>query len=177
MSGVFEARVPLCIVGLDPFPSNLQVDPLVVGSNFEFVIMPKTFWLRIQENLSDILVPKFPALLCGILAFKSVDAFVFAPESEVNVFLRPNCGDTSFLCGIGGFAVHRMIKLDPFSLFPSFLVEICVEREIRTGMFRLKSCGSLVNIVGGLWSLTKSRRGTCQRYEEKKGDPIPFPGH
>src|SRR5215470_3385618 len=177
MSGVFEARVPLCIVGLDPFPCNLQVDPLVVGSDFEFVVVPKTFWLRIQENLSDIFVPKFPALLCGILAFKSVEAFVFAPESEINVFLRPNCGDATFLCGIGGFAVHGLIKLDPFSLFPSFLAEICVECKIRTEMFRLKSCGCLVNIVGGLWSLAENSRGACQTCEKEKGDTIPFPGH
>jgi len=52
---------------------DFQIDPQTVGTYLEFFIAAQLFRIRLQENFSDVAVPKFIAATARVGIIKDID--------------------------------------------------------------------------------------------------------
>jgi hypothetical protein len=86
---MLEVGVPANIIERRLGEVDLQVNPLIVGCDFELVIVEKTLRLRIDKCFHHVTIPEFPTLFGGVFACVNVQRSISAPIGEVYVTRGP----------------------------------------------------------------------------------------
>lgn len=83
--GVFEVGIPGGGVERRFVEIDLQIDPLVVGRDLEFIVVVEALGLRIEEDFHDVPIPQLPTFLGCIFTYVNIQCGVLAPIGEVYV--------------------------------------------------------------------------------------------
>ena len=71
-SGVLKARIPRGIIKWVFVLIDFEIDPLVIGSYLELIIVIHSLRLRVQEDFGHVAIPKLPSLYLRILSLIDV---------------------------------------------------------------------------------------------------------
>src|SRR5205085_5948240 len=80
---------------------DLEVDPLTVRTDLEFLVVLGTEAIGLQENFGDIAIPQLVAAPAGLGIFKNVYGTIAAMKADIQVFGSPQEPDFCAALRIG----------------------------------------------------------------------------
>src|SRR6266446_699052 len=84
---------------------DFEIDPLVIGGNFELIVVVHSLRLWVQENFGHVTIPKLPSLDLRVLSLIDVQRVVATRKEEVDMRSGPDGCYTS-----GNFREVRLAR-------------------------------------------------------------------
>ena len=89
---------------------DFQIDPKAVGAYLEFFVVARLLRIRLQENFSDIAVPKLVAAAAGFGVIKNGDATIAGDKFHIQKFRGPEEASFSLAMRIGIFSLPVTVE-------------------------------------------------------------------
>src|ERR1700676_2923609 len=97
---------------------DFQVDPKTVGTYLEFFVAAQLSWIMLQENFSDIAVPKLVAAAVNVGIFKDRDESISREKFQVQKFGRPKDANFGLAMRISIFSLPVCVEEHGFCASP-----------------------------------------------------------
>ena len=100
--------------------SNFQIDPQAVGAYLEFLVTARLLRIRLQENLSDIAIPKLIAAAVSVGIFEDGDESIASDKFHIEKFWCPEEADFGLAMRIGIFSLPVTVEVNGLCGAPRF---------------------------------------------------------
>jgi len=89
---------------------DFQIDPKAVGAYLEFLVAARLLRIKLQENFSDIAVPKLVAAAVSVGAFEYGDESIAGNKLHIQKFGRPEEANFGLAMRIGIFSLPVTVE-------------------------------------------------------------------